>query len=311
MPSHNHLVRKVGFGLLSLTLIALVSGPVHLHAAASGDARRWIDHSIMFLEEEEYGLDREEDGEVHRGDLKWYNTVLHSHSTYSDGNLSVQLLMMYAALSGCDAIAITDHNTLDQCSDPYFEPFLGSTPVRGEEWSNNGHANILGLTGNEAILGGSIEQMIEEATERGGIVNINHPFLSSLWPHDYLDEGIDGIEVWNSLWLVPPVDCRGKIGSSNLCPEAYLHRSGYLEDCIAAAAALPPADEVSADLFEDYPNPLALAWWQGSWRKGTVFPQSEVPISITSRSRCSSPSPASPRRQTIPGTSSTPSVRAA
>jgi hypothetical protein len=190
--------------------------------------------------------------------LAWNSVVYHSHTQYSDGNLTVQWLMLYAALSGVDAIAITDHRTLDQCRDPYFRETLGTWPIRGEEWGWDGHAGILGLSGDEPIPNDSIDLMLAEAAERGGLVVINHPFGSGdPWPRDYLDEGIGAIEVWNTIWLTPFL-------TEGLTPG--LPASGDLDGLDLAAPYL------AAGMGDELPNPRAVAWWQGFLAEGRRIP---------------------------------------
>jgi len=135
----------------------------------------------------------------------WYLVGLHSHTTYSDGNLTVKELLEYGAYDeGMGALSITDHNTLEQCSDPDFHPTGNLIPIRAEEWSSSfGHAGLHGLTGDTPVTTSSIEEMIAETTTRGGIIIIHHPKSEDApWAHDYLDEGIDGIEVWNSFFFM-------------------------------------------------------------------------------------------------------------
>ncbi|HDQ99187.1 MAG TPA: hypothetical protein ENN51_02725 [candidate division WOR-3 bacterium] len=101
----------------------------------------------------------------------WYLGSPHSHTTYSDGMLSVHDLLEWAERDGGHYHAITDHNTLDQCADTAFHRFGRLEPMRGTEWTNwdSGHANLLGIQGQEAVpWQGPIRRMIDEATHRGG-----------------------------------------------------------------------------------------------------------------------------------------------
>lgn len=202
----------------------------------------------------------------------WYNTVLHSHSQYSDGNLSVRSLMTYAAFSGCAAIAITDHCSLDQCSDPYFQPTFGTIPIRGEEWTTlSGHANVLNPTGDLSFCeeaGDSIELMITSALNRNGTIVVNHPFYAEGWTHDYLDEGISGIEVWNIFWFMPPQD--SAFAANYYCAADFIRQNCYLTQSADVVEQVFLAYGLTDGMFDNFPNIRALAWWQGFLEQGRM-----------------------------------------
>ena len=77
---------------------------------------------------------------------------LHMHSTYSDGSLSPEALILEAKERGLSAIALTDHDTIEGVAEfMKFGKQHGIETVPGVEISvdvkmpNNGHIHILGL----------------------------------------------------------------------------------------------------------------------------------------------------------------------
>ncbi|MEO0097838.1 MAG: CehA/McbA family metallohydrolase [candidate division WOR-3 bacterium] len=137
-----------------------------------------------------------------QSDYCWYMGTFHAHTNYSDGRYSVSQLLNMVNNEGGNFCAITDHDTLGQCYDTAFQRTGNCQPIRGTEWtSDSGHANILGPEGRNAFNKLSVRQMIDDATYRGGLVQINHPCDDELgmgWSHyPYLDPGIDAVEIFN------------------------------------------------------------------------------------------------------------------
>ncbi len=134
----------------------------------------------------------------------WYLGCTHSHSTYSDGLHSVSWDLNAVNNLGGSFLAITDHNTLAQCSDTGWHQTGNVIPIRGTEWtSDSGHACILGIQGDNPVNWVCpVMDMIDEATYRGGLIVINHPKRPGVnWQHyPNLDIGIDAIEILNKSW---------------------------------------------------------------------------------------------------------------
>jgi predicted metal-dependent phosphoesterase TrpH len=77
---------------------------------------------------------------------------LHCHSSASDGALDPDALLLHAAESGVDALAITDHDTLaafDRIVTPYTVPRLIPGIELSTTWRNIG-VHIVGLNGTNA-----------------------------------------------------------------------------------------------------------------------------------------------------------------
>ncbi len=113
--------------------------------------------------------------------------------------------------NGLDFVAITDHRTVEQQSDPdYVSDRL--VLVGGEEFGGKGHAGLHGV--HERVDhdpdgdGSDLEDQlagIAATHAQGATFSPNHPFLLDIpWPWDTEDH--DGIEIWNSGWalMAPP-----------------------------------------------------------------------------------------------------------
>ncbi|MEO0137130.1 MAG: CehA/McbA family metallohydrolase [candidate division WOR-3 bacterium] len=143
-----------------------------------------------------------------QSDFNWHFGTLHIHTTYSDGVHTVSELLHLVNNEGGNFCAITDHDTLGACYDTAFHRTGNCEPIRGTEWTtDSGHANILGPEGANTFYHGSIFQMIDDATYRGGLVQINHPCDDELgmgWDrYPILDPGIDVIEIFNNFTWFP------------------------------------------------------------------------------------------------------------
>jgi hypothetical protein len=103
---------------------------------------------------------------------------------------------------GLDYVVLTDHNTVEQQSDPgYWSDSV--TLVPGYENSLNGHAQMLGATKVYAKGSGSpadINAMVDALHADGGLFQANHP-MDPKWGYT-IDQvpNVDTIEVWNLPW---------------------------------------------------------------------------------------------------------------
>jgi hypothetical protein len=147
----------------------------------------------------------------------WLSGDLHMHSTYSDGEDSVATVVRIAeyltdpdflafhpeyAGNPVDFIALTDHRTVNQNSDPDFVSDK-VVLIPGEEFGASGHSNLFGVTsfvnhdpdGN----GPSTEDFFngfETAHEQGAVASLNHPCDASImFPWNI--NNYDSLEIWN------------------------------------------------------------------------------------------------------------------
>ncbi|KAJ1890362.1 hypothetical protein LPJ66_007526 [Kickxella alabastrina] len=153
-----------------------------------------------------------------------YNVLLdgHTHTTISDGRLTPEQLVDYSIAQGCNAIIVSDHNTVkgglraeEYAKSKYADKFV---VIPGMEYSNcRIHMNFINI--NTTVTAGNsefpsdddIRLAIDRVHELGGLVIVNHipwsnrtldrlkaprllnhPSIQSL-----IDWGVDGFEVIN------------------------------------------------------------------------------------------------------------------
>ena len=133
---------------------------------------------------------------------------LHAHSAAShDGRDPVELLLKQARAVGLDAIAITDHDTIDASLDAVEKaPAYGLLGIPGVEITTAaGHVLALGVT--ELIPSGlPFAETLTAIHDQGGIAVVPHPFQESrsgVSKHISKDEiaTADAIETYNSRLL--------------------------------------------------------------------------------------------------------------
>jgi predicted metal-dependent phosphoesterase TrpH len=131
---------------------------------------------------------------------------LHTHSSASpDGGITAQQYQNILDKSILDAVAVTDHNSIDLALQLHKE--LGDRIIVGEEIMTS-QGEIIGLYLTETIPGGlSPIDTIRQIKDQGGLVYIPHPFETirkgiSAQTLDEISEYIDVIEVCNGRALV-------------------------------------------------------------------------------------------------------------
>ena len=106
---------------------------------------------------------------------------VHIHTIYSDGRDDVESVLRVAELKGLDAVAITDHDTLQG----YWRALRlesGLTVIPGYELKTDaGHILILGVEELPRLRRPLIyEEVIDWSRERGGLSIIAHPAVGRL-----------------------------------------------------------------------------------------------------------------------------------
>ncbi len=156
----------------------------------------------------------------------WLRGDLHMHTEHSDGFDTVAAVIDMAEYlawpeflahhpeytgSPLDFIAISDHRTVDQNSDPDFHSEM-VIPIPSEEFGSSGHANTPGVDAfvnhdpdGDGISLADYQAGIESAHAQGALFSVNHPFAPGIM-FGWDVTGFDSIEVWNSGWLLasPP-----------------------------------------------------------------------------------------------------------
>ncbi|MGL5722359.1 MAG: CehA/McbA family metallohydrolase [Brevinema sp.] len=135
---------------------------------------------------------------------RWLGGDVHTHTSFSDGRMSVVDLLDISRLRGLDFLAITDHNVLTPTPDSPLTilPAVEYTP------DDFGHFNIYNVQEEidydaihkpQADLNDSLQKMILWAREHHCPISINHPFDEECpSSRDFFVGHVDFIEVINS-----------------------------------------------------------------------------------------------------------------
>ena len=155
---------------------------------------------------------------------------LHVHTSFSkDGESSVEEVIRRAELAGLDAIAITDHDTVEGALAARKIP-TRLVIIPGIEISTRqGHLIALGIT--EKIPSGmDVMDTIIMARKKGALLILPHPY--HIWRHGVgrrlrsALSAVDAIEVFNSRYIV---------GSANIKASKMARRLG--KPCVGGSDA--------------------------------------------------------------------------
>ena len=134
-------------------------------------------------------------------DRRWLAADFHSHSTHSDGELSIAALACLAAARGLDVLAVTDHNTVSH--HPHLAAagaHAGIRLVPGQEiTTETGHANCFGNVG-WVDFRRPADTWWQTAERNGGLVSINHPLVDGYGWQKQTARSMPLVEAWHSSW---------------------------------------------------------------------------------------------------------------
>ena len=131
--------------------------------------------------------------------------VLHIHSTYSDGELTLAQLRLVYETAGCRFACVTDHADafddvrLDayrrECEEQSDERFQF---IAGLEYGCEGRMHVLGYGVTTPIGSTDPQEVIRAIDAMGGVSVVAHP-KSTMFPViEAFEQLPQGIEVWNS-----------------------------------------------------------------------------------------------------------------
>jgi len=131
----------------------------------------------------------------------WYRGNTHSHTTTSDGKLSVAQLTRDYEEHGYDFLVITDHNVVADVSQSRAATMLVIPGAEIAVCCDGTFAMEVCSLGIDEVRRSYVhpQQVIDDVLEQGGIPVISHPHMSGVYSGKMMElEGIAGIEVYNA-----------------------------------------------------------------------------------------------------------------
>ena len=125
------------------------------------------------------------------------NLELHCHTVFSkDGLMTFEALIETAKAIGLDALAITDHDTIQGAKEFQQRVQRQSLPVQiivGEEKTLSDGSHLIGLFLEKHIESGELSSAIAEIQAQGGFCLVPHPFRKS---DGLLRTGLEGLPLF-------------------------------------------------------------------------------------------------------------------
>jgi predicted metal-dependent phosphoesterase TrpH len=168
-------------------------------------------------------------GQDQVGKVGFSKADLHLHTTYSDGNASVERLLEHVATqTDLRVIAITDHDTIDGALEARrLAPSYGVEVIVGEEVSTE-EGHLLALFIERPLPPYQpAAQTIAAIHDQGGLAIAAHPYdwlvpsmgIGSLMEQQHSLRpkwSLDGIEAFNAGAILPSMNARAKIAARAL-----------------------------------------------------------------------------------------------
>src|SRR5919109_2803178 len=137
--------------------------------------------------------------------MSLHKGVLHVHSSFSDGEESLDRLADAFRLAGMNFVAVSDHAEVfdDRRVEDYVRICEALSThsflmISGLEFAlHGGDIHILGYEINRRVRFTNMEELVDGIHEAGGIAVLAHPPLGSINMIGPIRSKLDGIEVWN------------------------------------------------------------------------------------------------------------------
>lgn len=182
---------------------------------------------------------------------RWWAVQFHSHSSVAEGKNTIAELIAMAKKEKLDALAVSEHDTLDHFEVPEWKNERELTMIHSYEWtSKTGHMGLHGaqLASMASTIPNTLPnvEMIAQAEQQGLTKIIHHPKMpaSNYWKSGW-DSRINAIEVWSNWYFVANADSDSR-----------------------AQAAFSDANDRESMFF----NSQAIKWWDSLLRSGYRIP---------------------------------------
>jgi hypothetical protein len=201
------------------------------------------------------------------------NVELHCHTCFShDGYMSFDSLMQTARRIGLDAIAITDHDTVEGAKEFHRLAETKQVPLRiivGEEKTLADGSHLIGLFLREHIASTELEAAIREIQSQDGVCLMPHPFRRK---DGLLRDGLERLEMLKRNQVVFEL-------FNAKCSSADNRRAGELLN-----AGLSPFGGSDAHYESDLGQCLNVLRWEGDLKTSILrmFRQ-QAPFQILGR----------------------------
>ncbi len=182
---------------------------------------------------------------------RWWAVQFHAHSSVHGGKSSIAELIAMAKAEKLDALAITEHDTLDHFEVPEWKNERELTMIHSYEWtSKTGHMGLHGpqLASFAAPIPNTLPnvEMLAQAHAQGLTKIMHHPKMpgSNTWKSGW-DPRINAIEVWSNWYFVANADSQSQ------------SQGIYTRE-----------NDLQAMVF----NSQAITWWNSLLRAGQRIP---------------------------------------
>jgi predicted metal-dependent phosphoesterase TrpH len=181
------------------------------------------------------------------------NVELHCHSVYSkDGLISFESLVKTAGRVGLDAIAITDHDTIEGAREFQRAVRRKELPLQiiaGEEKTLQDGTHFIGLFLEKPIESGDLANAIAEIREQGGLCLVPHPFRRK---DGLCRNGLDRVEL-----------LQGVSAGFELFNAKCAYRENILARELLTSSGLCPFGGSDAHYESDLGESMNVVHWEG------------------------------------------------